>query len=289
MSYDARSGPFRPGLFEGRRVLITGGGTGLGRCFAESFVGLGADVLIASRDPDHLRPAADAIRRTSGRSCHWVACDVREPDQVKRLAEETRAKLGGLDVLVNNAAGNFLAPAESMSPNAWRSVIDIVLNGTFFVTRECFPLLRESRGSVVNVVANYAWGAAPFVAHSGAAKAGVLNLTRSLALEWARHGIRVNAVTPGVVPTEGAKGQLFPTPEMERAAVATIPLGRLEGPDEVAHAVLFLASPAAAYVTGENLVVDGGQWLAGNAFYQLGGALAKAAPAAVKGASRSSS
>jgi len=172
-------------------------------------------------------------------------------------------------VLVNNAAGNFFAPVAEMSENAWRAVVDIVLDGTFRVSKACHPLLRKgNNSSVVNIVANYAWSSAPYVAHSGAAKAGVLNLTRSLALEWASHDIRVNALCPGVVPTEGAKANLFPAPEMEQMIVDTIPRGRLATADEMALQVLWLAS--SDYTTGECLVSDGGQWLAGNPFYTFG-------------------
>jgi peroxisomal 2,4-dienoyl-CoA reductase len=262
----ASASPFRADLFDGVRVLVTGGGTGLGRQVAASFAAHGARPLIASRDEAHLAPAAEAI----GGGCLWRVCDVRRAEDVDALVAFAEKELGGLDIVVNAAAGNFVVPAAEMSANAWRTVVDIVLTGTFLVSRAAYPLLRQSRGCVVNFLANYAWGAAPFVAHSGAAKAGVLNLTRSLALEWASEGIRVNAVTPGLVPTKGAKSRLFPTEAMEKAALELIPLGRAGRPEEVAMAVLFLSSPAAAYITGENLVVDAGQGLAGNAFYALG-------------------
>jgi NAD(P)-dependent dehydrogenase (short-subunit alcohol dehydrogenase family) len=265
--------PFRYDLFEGKTALVTGGGTGLGKEFARGLAALGADVMICSRDEEHLRPTAQAISKESGRGVEFMACDVRKPEQVDAVVESVVTKFGHLDVLINNAAGNFFAPVESMSFNAWKAVVDIVLHGTFLMSKAAFEPLKKSKGNIVNIVATYADGAAPFVAHSGASKAGVLNLTRSLALEWAAHGIRVNAVAPGFVPTVGVKANLFPDPAIEKEALNAIPLGRFGEPQEIANAVLFLASSAASYVTGALFEVDAGQGLAGNPFYSIGSRL----------------
>lgn len=265
--------PFRQDLFEGKTALVTGGGTGLGKEFTRGLAALGADVFICSRDEHHLRPTAQSIAKETGRRIEYATCDVRKPEEVEAAVGAALTTFGHLDVLVNNAAGNFFVPIESMSYNAWKAVVDIVLHGTFLMSKAAFPHLKKTKGNVVNIVATYADRAAPFVAHSGAAKAGVLNLTRSLALEWAAHGIRVNAVAPGFVPTVGVKANLLQDPAIEREALASIPLGRFGEPRDISNAVLFLASPAASYVTGALLEVDAGQELAGNPFYQIGARL----------------
>lgn len=258
--------PFRDDLFADKKVLITGGGTGMGRAMTHAFAAHGADVLITSRKEEHLQEAANEVEKLTGRKVLWKSCDVREPDQVEAVVDVARQAWGRLDVLVNNAAGNFLVPFESMSRNAWSSVVNIVLNGTFNVTRAAFPLMQERGGSITNMVATYAWGAAPLVSHSGAAKAGVLNLTRSLAIEWAGFGIRANAVAPGPVMSEGAGKNLFADADLAQKVTESVPLKRFGTPEEMALAVLYLSSPAAAYVTGECLVIDGGQWLANGLF-----------------------
>ena len=260
--------PFRDDLFAGKRVLVTGGGTGMGKSMAHAFAAHGADVLIASRKEENLKPAADDVEKRTGRKVRWAVCDVREPDQVDAMMAQVGDAFGGrLDVLVNNAAGNFTVPFDAMSRNAWNAVVGIVLHGTFNVTKAVFPLMKDGGGSVVNMVATYAWGAAPLVSHSGAAKAGVLNLTRSLALEWASYNIRVNALAPGTVITKNASGNLgFADEEGQARLMDTIPVRRFGTPEEMALAAVWLSCPAAAYVTGECLVVDGGQWLSGGMF-----------------------
>lgn len=256
-----RSRP-RPARTSARPVaLITGGGTGLGLAMARALAADGYDLVLASRSAAHL---ADGARKLKGGGAEvlTVPTDVREPGQVDALMEAVDARFGRLDLLVNNAAGNFLAPAEDISPNGWRAVVGIVLDGTFLCSRAAFPRLRASpRASIVNVVASYAWLAGPGTAHSAAAKAGVLSLTRTLAVEWASRGIRVNAVAPGPVHTEGTDRQLWFSRRAVESVTHSIPLGRFGRPEEIAEVVRFLASPAAGYITGEVITVDGAQWL----------------------------
>lgn len=259
--------PFRDDLFEGKSVLVTGGATGMGLAMTHAFAAHGANVTICSRKEENLKAAADSVRAQYRKDVRYRVCDVREPDQVQAVMDDVERAHGNLDVLVNNAAGNFLVPFDQMSKNAWNSVINIVLNGTFNVSKAAFPLLSKKGGSVTNMVATYAWMAAPFVSHSGAAKAGVLNLTRSLSIEWASHQVRVNALAPGTVITKNASGNLgFADDESQTRLLETIPLRRFGTSDEMALAALWLSSPAASYVTGECLVVDGGQWLSGGMF-----------------------
>jgi NAD(P)-dependent dehydrogenase (short-subunit alcohol dehydrogenase family) len=253
--------------FEGRVGIITGGGTGIGFGMARELARLGATVVLASRSEEHLGPAAETIRSETGRAgaAHFHALDVRDADAVEAMVAKVDADHGRIDFLVNNAAGNFIVQSDQLTTNGWNAVIGIVLNGTFYCTSAVGKRMIEKKtgGAILNTIANYAWTGAPGVVHSASAKAGVLAMTRTLAVEWARHKIRVNAIAPGPVNTEGASKRLFPDPMIEEGIRRTIPLRRFAQLEEIANAAAYLLSDYASYVTGENFVIDGGQWLSG--------------------------
>jgi NAD(P)-dependent dehydrogenase (short-subunit alcohol dehydrogenase family) len=251
---------FLPGILKGRVAIVTGGGTGIGRAIALEFAELGADVVVASRDLQHLEPIAEAIRALD-RQALAIPTDIRIPAQIEALAEQTVAQLGKIDIHVNNAGGQYSGPAEELSIEGWRSVIDLNLSGTFFCSQVIARhMMQTDGGAIVNIVANFGLRAAPGMAHAAAARAGVINLTRTLALEWAKYGIRVNAVAPGVVMTEGALSEMLISPEAIESIERAIPLKRLGTPEDIAHLVAFLVSDAAAYITGETIAADGGNW-----------------------------
>lgn len=257
---------FRDDILEGRVALVTGGGTGLGKAMSLAFAQHGADVAVVSRDMEHLRPVAKRITGMGQRGfAHPM--DVREPDTIAEAVDAVEEELGPVDLLVNNAAGNFVAPFDGMSKNAFDTVVDIVLTGTANVTREVGARMTEGDGGdIINMVATYAWLAAPLTSHSGAGKAGVLNLTRSLAVEWAPYDVRVNAIAPGPIDTEKTRQQLWPDEDTRERILDGVPQGRFGTPEEVADAALYIASPAAAYMNGHCLTLDGGQWLSGSLF-----------------------
>jgi NAD(P)-dependent dehydrogenase (short-subunit alcohol dehydrogenase family) len=249
------------GTFAGTTVFVTGGGTGLGKATATEFARLGADIVVASRKAEHLDAGRAALEELGTRVVA-VECDIRDPEQITAAFDAAEAELGLPGVLVNNAAANFPVPAEDMSPNAWRTVVDITLNGTFFCAREFARrhLATGTPGSIVNIGASYAWTGGPGFAHSAAAKAGVKNLVETLAVEWGPYGIQVNGLVPGLFPhedmTADIKGNLDRTHEKDRVQPA-LRVGRLR---ELGWAATFLASPYARFISGHTLVVDGANW-----------------------------
>lgn len=260
----SQTSPFRPDLLAGQVALVTGGGTGIGAGIARALAEHGSDIVLASRKRAHLEPMEAEIR-TLGQEVLVCEMDVRDRAACDRTVSEALDGLGRIDLLVNNAAGNFLVRAATLSEKGWRAVVDIVLNGTFNMSQAVHSVMRDAGGgSIVNITTTYVTTGAPLMAHSGAAKAGVLNLTRTLAVEWGADGIRVNAVAPGLVEgTEGAR-RLAESIGYAEAYRKQVPLGRLVHTDDVAAAVLFLASPAASHVTGVEVTVDGGAGLGGH-------------------------
>ena len=249
------------GTYAGKVVVVTGGGTGLGKAMAVEFARLGAAVVIASRKPEHRDSGVRAIEAVGAKAL-GVALDVRDPEAIEAVFDEVEESLGPADVLINNAAGNFPAQAVKMSPNAWRSVVDIVLNGTFLCSTEFArrALARSAPGAILNIGATYSWTGGPGTAHSAAAKAGVTNLTQSLAVEWAPHGIRVNCLAPGKFPHDDLPEVLRKTSTPEQDA-GRIPGGRVGEPRELGWAATYMCSPYATYLTGHTLVLDGANWL----------------------------
>jgi len=255
------------GTFEGKVALVTGGGSGLGRAFALEFARLGAGVVVAGRRPEPLDETVDLIEGRSGKALGQPT-DVRDPEQVDALVAAAVDRFGRVDVLVNNAAGNFVVKAEELSPNGWRAVVAIVLDGGFLCSRAAGRQMIEQGegGAILSVIASYAWTGGPGTIHSAAAKAGIVAMTRTLAVEWAPHGIRANCICPGPTDTEGAGQALWPTEEDRKRVAATVPAGRLATPEEVAWWATALCSPYAGYVTGETLTIDGGHWLEQDAY-----------------------
>ncbi|GAB1344893.1 SDR family oxidoreductase [Gemmatimonas sp.] len=266
---------FAPGLLAGQVALVTGGGTGIGLGISELLAELGAHVVIASRKPQHLEQAIAAIT-ARGHRASAVPLDVRDPERVKAVIDGIADEHGRIDVLVNNAAGNFYAPSATLSPNAWKAVVEIDLYGTFYCSQAVHPIMaRQGGGRIISTSMTLHYRGWPLMAHATAAKAGVDALTRTLAVEWAPQRIRVNAIAPGPIPTEGVRKAFTPPAEsgvpdlfaaaeekMAEYARTGIPLGRWGTPRDIANMVAFLASPAGDWITGGIFVVDGGEWLA---------------------------
>ena len=255
---------FETELLKGKSIIITGGGTGLGKSMATRFAELGADLVITSRRQNVIDETAEELRQYGGQVLA-VSCDVRDPDQVQHMVDETVKTFGKIDILLNNAAGNFISPTENLSPNAFKTVVDIVLNGTFFCTQAAGKVMRKNKGGVIlNIVTTYSWTGSGYVVPSSCAKAGVLAMTRSLAVEWAKYGIRTVAIAPGPFPTKGAWSRLAPPGlGIEKKMKERIPLKRVGEHIELANLASYLISDQAAYINGEVVTIDGGEWLKG--------------------------
>jgi NAD(P)-dependent dehydrogenase (short-subunit alcohol dehydrogenase family) len=256
---------FSPGLFTGKRALVTGGGTGIGLAIASELRRLGADVFIASRKEENLREGAAVLGKiTAPGRIAWHPCNIRESESVDACVAAMVAEFGGIDLLVNNGGGQFPAPAMAISERGWRAVIETNLTGTFLMSKAVAAAsMLENGGAIVNIIAQMANGF-PMMAHTGAARAGVENLTRTLAFEWSPQAVRVNAVAPGVILSSGVKNYNEEQQKFFFESKEHIPAGRLGTVDEVASAVVYLLSPAAGFITGTTLWVDGGERLYGH-------------------------
>ncbi|WP_394219788.1 2,4-dienoyl-CoA reductase [Halobacillus trueperi] len=249
---------------ENQVVIVTGGSSGMGLHMAQRFVEEGAKVAITGRNVERLEEAKKQIAGGKEDRVLTIQMDVREVEETQRMVAEIVEAFGRIDHLVNNAAGNFIAPAEELSPNGWNSVINIVLNGTFYCSQAVgkYWIENEIKGSILNIVATYAWNAGAGVIHSASAKSGVLTMTRTLAVEWGtKYGIRANAIAPGPIERTGGAEKLFQSEKAAQRTLASVPLGRLGKPEEIAGLAKFILSEEGAYMNGEVVTLDGGQWL----------------------------
>jgi NAD(P)-dependent dehydrogenase (short-subunit alcohol dehydrogenase family) len=255
---------FRSDLLKGKRILVTGGGTGLGKSIGRRYLELGAHLIICGRRVEVLGAAADELRSATSGSVATVQCDVRNADSVEAMMEEIWRQ-GPLDVLVNNAAANFVARTDKLSPRAIDAVLGIVLHGSFYCTVACGRRWIEGQrgGSVISVATTPSFTGLAFTAPSAAAKAGVVAMTRSLAVEWGPKGIRLNAVAPGLFPTEGAWERLYPPGSQVEPQEMGVPLRRVGKHEELANLFAYLAADESAYITGDLIVIDGGRWMQG--------------------------
>lgn len=263
----------RDDALEGKVIVVTGGGSGLGKAMTQYFMELGAKVAITSRDLDKLKGTAAELEKSTGGKCLPVACDVRSYEQVESMLSQVVDTFGKVDVLLNNAAGNFISPTERLSANAFDTIIDIVLKGT----KNCTLAFgkhwidkKQANTVVLNIVTTYAWTGSAYVVPSAAAKAGVLAMTRSLAVEWAKYGMRFNAIAPGPFPTKGAWDRLLPGDLKDKIDMAKkVPVGRLGEHQELANLAAYLVSDFSSYVNGEVITIDGGEWLKGAGQFNL--------------------
>lgn len=259
-------GALNPDALLGKTVVVTGGGTGLGKAMSTYFSSLGANLVISSRRLDVLSKTAEEISKTTGKPVLAVACDVRKPEEIEAMLQAAEKRFGRVDILVNNAAGNFISPTERLSENAFSSIIDIVLKGTVNCTLAFGKnwIEKKQTASVLNIVTTYAFTGSAYVVPSAVAKAGVSTLTKSLAVEWGKYGIRHNAIAPGPFPTQGAWERLLPGELMEKFDFKNrVPLKRVGDHQELANLAAFLISDYAGFINGEIVTIDGGEWLQG--------------------------
>ena len=271
MSYTDKM--LRDDALKGKVIVVTGGGSGLGKAMTKYFLELGAQVAITSRDLEKLKNTARELESETGGTCLPIQCDVRHYEEVENMLQEVLKKFGKVDVLLNNAAGNFISPTERLSANAFDTVIDIVLKGTKNCTLafgKHWIDTKQKSSTVLNIVTTYAWTGSAYVVPSATAKAGVLAMTRSLAVEWAKYGIRTNAIAPGPFPTKGAWDRLLPGDLAEKFDMAKkVPVQRVGDHQELANLAAYLVSDFSAYVNGEVVVIDGGEWLKGAGQFNL--------------------
>ena len=263
----------RDDALKGKVIVVTGGGSGLGKAMTQYFLELGAQVAITSRDLEKLKTTAQELETKTGGTCLSLACDVRHYDQVETMLQEVLKAFGKVDVLLNNAAGNFISPTERLSANAFDTVIDIVLKGSKNCTiafGKHWIDTKQTSATILNIVTTYAFTGSAYVVPSATAKAGVLAMTRSLAVEWAKYGIRSNAIAPGPFPTKGAWDRLLPGDLAEKFDMAKkVPLKRVGDHQELANLAAYLVSDFSAYINGEVVVIDGGEWLKGAGQFNL--------------------
>ncbi len=268
---------FQPDLLKGKRVLITGGGTGLGRSTAARVLALGGVPIILGRREQVLQQTAQELSAEIGGEIHWAGLDIRDPDAVETVVAALWEE-APFDALINNAAGKFLARTEELSHRAVNAVVDIVLKGSAQMTLACAKrwLAAERPGTVLSIVTTYAWTGSAYVVPSAMAKAGVLAMTRSLAVEWGGRGVRLNAIAPGPFPTDGAWSRLVPNPDLARTFETRNPLGRPGTHEEFTNLVAFLLSDGSSYMNGEVVTLDGGEWLEGAGQFNFASALTDA-------------
>ena len=271
MSYTDKM--LRDDALKGKVIVVTGGGSGLGKAMTKYFLELGAQVAITSRDLEKLKNTAKELETETGGTCLPIQCDVRHYEEVENMLQQVLKAFGKVDILLNNAAGNFISPTERLSANAFDTVIDIVLKGTKNCTLAFGKHWIDSKqksSTVLNIVTTYAWTGSAYVVPSATAKAGVLAMTRSLAVEWAKYGIRTNAIAPGPFPTKGAWDRLLPGDLAEKFDMAKkVPVQRVGDHQELANLAAYLVSDFSAYVNGEVVVIDGGEWLKGAGQFNL--------------------
>ena len=261
---------FRQGLFDGQRILVTGGGTGLGRAMASRLLALGAEIhIIGRRGPVLEQAAREMTEANGGGSVGWTAVDIRDAEAVDRAIAAIWHGSGPLTALVNNAAGNFVSRTEDLSHRAFNAIADTVFRGTFYTTHAVGRrwIADKLPGTVLSIVVTWIWTGSPFVVPSAMSKAGIDAMTKSLAIEWGRYGIRLNAIAPGVIPTEGASARLRPGDTTHAEPAARNPLGRVGRPEEIGDLAAFLLAPGTGWISGQTVALDGADWLANGAYF----------------------